>query len=108
MSTDPLEEATTDDSPAEPPPTPDEPLPAEDTPPPEPPPDPTHPITVDPATWYTVESACVTDTCTNLNTTTTESMVYSNAGTIRMICGVCGKDRKILSAAKMDPQPEMS
>jgi hypothetical protein len=55
-----------------------------------------------------VESACITVTCPNLNTTTTEPMVYSNAGTIRMICGVCGKDRKILSAVRLDPQPEMS
>lgn len=92
-----------------PPPAPDEPPPSEDdTPPPPPPPDPDQPIVVEPATWYEVESACVTATCPNLNTTTTEPLVYSNAGTIRMVCGVCGKDRKVLSATKLDPQPEMS
>lgn len=102
------ETAAEGNSPVDPPPTPDEPPPAEDTPPPPPPPDPTEPITVDPATWYEVESVCITVTCPNLNTTTVESMVYSNAGTIRMICGVCSKDRKILSAVRLDPQPEMS
>ena len=101
---------TESESPVDPPPAPDEPDPGEETPPPPPPPPPSPdgPITVDPATWYEVESACITVTCPNLNTTTTEPMVYSNAGTIRMICGVCGKDRKILSAVRLDPQPEMS
>jgi hypothetical protein len=64
-------------------------------------------VSVEPGTWYEVESVCVTATCPNLNTTTTEPMVYSNAGTIRMVCGVCGQYRPVLSATKLDPQPEM-
>jgi hypothetical protein len=65
-------------------------------------------VTVEPGTWYEVTSVCTTDTCPNLNTSTTEPMVYSNAGAIRMVCGVCGKFRPILSVTKLDPQPEMS
>lgn len=85
------------------------------TPPPPPAPDtppapdlPSSPITFEAATWYSVTSVCTTGTCPNLNTTTTEPMVYSNAGTVHMICGLCGKDRQILAATKLDPQPEMS
>ncbi|MFF0009576.1 hypothetical protein ACFYQT_39980 [Streptomyces tibetensis] len=65
-------------------------------------------VTVEPSTWYEVTSVCATQTCPNLNTATTEPLVYSNAGTIRMVCGLCGKFRPILSAVKLDPQPEMS
>jgi hypothetical protein len=90
----------------EPEPTPEE----EPTPPPPPPPDDTMGlvVTVEPGTWYEVTSVCSTDTCPNLNTSTTEPTVYSNAGAIRMVCGVCGKFRPILSVTKLDPQPEMS
>ena len=68
----------------------------------------------EPATWYQVTSVCTTadlgngQPCPNLNTTTTEPMVYSNAGTIIMICGLCHFTRPILQAVKLDPQPEMS
>ena len=34
--------------------------------------------------------------------------MYSNAGTIIMICGLCGQQRPILEAVKLDPQPEVS
>jgi hypothetical protein len=88
-----------------------EPTPEEDpTPDPPPPPDETLglAVTVEPGTWYEVTSVCTTDTCPNLNTSTTEPLVYSNAGTIRMVCGVCGKFRPILETVKLDPQPEMS
>jgi hypothetical protein len=46
--------------------------------------------------------------CPNLNETTTEPMVYSNGGTIVMVCGLCNQVRPILEAVKLDPQPEMS
>jgi hypothetical protein len=65
-------------------------------------------VQVEPGTWYEVTSVCTTETCPNLNTSTTEPQVYSNAGAIRMVCGVCGKFRPILEVTKLDPQPEMS
>lgn len=101
--------ATTDEPPAEPPPIVTGPEPEEDTTPPPPPDEPGQiSVSVEPATWYEVTSVCSTETCVNLNTTTTEPMVYSNAGTLRMICARCGKDRPILDYTKLDPQPEMT
>lgn len=90
----------------EPDPTPEE---ETDTPPPPPPDDPLGTvITVEPGTWYEVTSVCTTTTCPNLNTSTTEPLVYSNAGSIRMVCGRCGFNRPITAFSKLDPQPEMS
>lgn len=102
------------------PPVPDTPpVDEEDVPPPDPevPPAPELPpsgIVFEPGMYYAVESVCVTENrgndtpCPNLNTTTVEPMVYSNAGVVVMICGLCGKQRPILSATKLDPQPEVS
>jgi hypothetical protein len=110
---DPASDETQTDTPTAPPvevePPADEQDPEEDNETP-PPPEETGQlaVTVDPGTWYEVTSVCVTSTCRNLNTSTTEPLVYSNAGTIRMVCGVCGKYRPILSVTKLDPQPEMS
>ena len=107
MSIEPDPVPTSDDPPVDPiPPTPD-PVPDDPDPTPPPPPDPVDPITVEPGTWYEVTSVCTTSTCPNLNTTTTEPMVYSNAGTIVMICGRCGHRRPILAVTKLDPQPVM-
>ncbi|MGW2384396.1 hypothetical protein [Streptomyces sp. NPDC001658] len=115
----PDSQSTAQDSQPEPPiemdPPGSEPDPEEDTTPP-PPPEETGEtaVTVEPATWYSVTSVCsTTDTgsgqpCPGLNVSTTEPMVYSNAGTIRMVCGPCGKYRPILDATKLDPQPEVS
>jgi hypothetical protein len=90
------------------PPTP-EPEPEEET---ETPPPPNQPgqivVHVEPGTWYEVTSVCVTATCVNLNTTTTEPMAYSNAGDLRMLCGLCSQYRPILDYRKLDPQPEVS
>lgn len=117
MSTEPENEtapSATDPDPVviEPEPTPEEEQP---TPPP-PPPDDTlgTVVTVEPVTWYEVTSVCTTadmgngEPCRNLNTSTTEPMVYSNAGSIRMVCGRCGRNRPITAYSKLDPQPEMS
>lgn len=112
-------ESTAQDTQPEPPiemdPPVSEPDPEEDTTPPPPPAESGQTaVTVEPATWYSVTSVCSTaDTgsgqpCQGLNVSTTESMVYSNAGTIRMVCGLCGKYRPILDATKLDPQPEVS
>lgn len=117
MSSEPENQPTpsgTDPDPVviEPEPTPEE----EPTPEPPPPPGETLGlvVSVEPGTWYEVTSVCATEDrgdgepCRNLNTSTTEPMVYSNAGEIRMVCGVCGKYRPILEVVKLDPQPEMS
>lgn len=87
-----------------------EPIPEEEETSPPPPPDGTMGtiVTVQPGTWYEVTSVCTTATCPNLNTSTTEPLVYSNAGSIRMICGRCGNPRPITGYTLLDPQPEMS
>jgi hypothetical protein len=95
------------DTPVDPPTEEDETKPGEEQPPP-PAPDIPAPQPYEPATWYSVESVCITTGCPNLNTTTIEPMVYSNAGTIVMVCGLCNQRRPILNATKLDPQPEMS
>lgn len=99
---------TDPDLPTDPDSAPD-PDPAPQDPAPPPPPDePSSPIVFEPATWYSVTSVCTTETCPNLNTTTIEPTVYSNAGIVIMICGLCGHRRPILAATRLDPQPEMS
>lgn len=127
MTTEPeptSEEATEPEDPTEPtpevptnpePPSTGEELPPDPTPPPPPAPDmPGTPVTFEPATWYEVETVCLTvdkgdgEPCRNLNVAATDSPVYSNAGKPVIVCGVCGKTRTILSATKLDPQPEMS
>lgn len=112
MSTQPENETTptgSDPDPVDIAPQP-EPQPEESEDPPPPPPDDTigTVVEVEPGTWYEVTSVCTTTTCPNLNTSTTEPMVYSNAGSIRMICGRCGNLRPITAVTKLDPQPEMS
>lgn len=113
MTTDMETTDSTEENPTTPPVIEDEPQ-LETPPPPPPPPLPPAPLTFEPATYYAITSVCVTaDTgdgtpCPNLNTTTTEPMIYSNAGAITMICGPCGKKRTILEAVKLDPQPEVS
>lgn len=116
MSTEPESEPTQSNDPEpvviEPEPTPEE---EPETPPPPPPDDPLGTVvTVEPGTWYEVTSVCTTtdmgngEPCRNLNTSTTEPRVYSNAGSIRMVCGRCGFNRPITAYIKLDPQPEMS
>jgi len=103
----------TTDPPADNPPPPEEPEPEEDTTPPPPPETPTGTITFEPATWYSVDTVCLTqdkgngEPCPNLNVTATDPMVYSNAGKPIIVCGMCSKSRTILSATKLDPQPVM-
>lgn len=104
-------EDSTDNSqqPVEPPPVVIEPEPEEKKETPPPPDEPGQLVVhVEPGTWYEVTSVCVTTTCVNLNTTTTEPMAYSNAGDLRMLCGLCSQYRPILDYRKLDPQPEMS
>ncbi|WP_086732660.1 hypothetical protein [Streptomyces glaucescens] len=102
----------TTDPPVDEPPV-DEPEPEEDTTTPPPPESPSGTITFEPATWYSVDTVCLTQDkgngqpCPNLNVTTTDPMVYSNAGKPIIVCGMCNKGRTILAATKLDPQPVM-
>lgn len=106
-------DTSSDPPPVEPPPA-AEPEPVEESTPPPPPEQPTNPITFEPATYYSVDTVCLTQNrgdgtaCPNLNVTATDPMVYSNAGKPIIVCGLCGKNRTILSATKLDPQPEVA
>jgi hypothetical protein len=94
--------------PEEPPPSPTEPPPTTPEPPPEAP-GPGDTITWEPATWYSITFACLTEDCTIQNIVSTQPNFYSNNGKpayIRVNCSVCHHDCKILTAAKLDPQPE--
>ena len=109
-----LEEVPSETTTEDPPPPPaDDPEPVEEPPPP-PPEQPTQPIVFEPATWYEVTTVCLTQdkgngqSCPNLNVTATDSPIYSNAGQPVIVCGVCGQPRTILSATRLDPQPEMT
>lgn len=98
--------------------TPDDPVPTDPPVTPEPGPDPdpgtTPPppvgdtIVWEPATWYSITYACRTAGCPNENIANSAPMFYSNDGqpkNIRVVDSECNKDSKILTAAKLDPQP---
>lgn len=93
----------------------DPPPPAEDpvnepAPTPDPVPEPDV-IEWEPQTWYAITAACVTPGCRQENILLDIPMFYSNNGQlkyIRVVCaadGCCGKDCRILTAIKLDPQP---
>jgi hypothetical protein len=105
------ESAESDPIPIEPPPpAPLEPPPSEPPPTPDPVPEPGV-IDWEPQTWYSITSACVTPGCPQENVIVYFPMFYSNNGElkfIRVVCGsdgCCGKDCRILTAEKLDPQP---
>ncbi|MEU5742082.1 hypothetical protein ABZ784_29325 [Streptomyces tendae] len=111
----PQTEATQAEEPP-PPPVEDPPPPPVEEPPSEPPPTPDpvpEPDVIDwqPQTWYSITSACVTPGCPQENVIVAIPMFYSNNGElkyIRVVCGAdgcCGKDCRILTAEKLDPQP---
>ncbi|WP_346100372.1 hypothetical protein [Streptomyces olivaceiscleroticus] len=92
-------------------PPPDDPPPyVPETPPPPPAPD---AITWEPYTWYGITYACLTPGCVNENIVKDYSPFYSNNGdpkfcrVVDAADGACGKDCKILTATKLDPQPEV-
>lgn len=70
----------------------------------------------EPATWYSVTVRCNTEhngpadapPCTNYAREWEVNPVYSNAGQPNIQCGPCGKKVEILSAVRLDPQPEES
>ncbi|MEW2402120.1 hypothetical protein [Streptomyces sp. NPDC046862] len=75
---------------------------------------------IEPGTYYDVTVRCNTRTlpnqqgqgdpqpCPNYERVWDVTEVYSNAGQLRVQCGLCQKDTEILTATKMDPQPEVS
>ncbi|MFJ3043595.1 hypothetical protein [Streptomyces tendae] len=110
-ATETTESAESDPIPIEPPPpAPLEPPPSEPPPTPDPVPE-AGVIDWEPQTWYSITSACVTPGCPQENVIVYFPMFYSNNGElkfIRVVCGsdgCCGKDCRILTAEKLDPQP---
>lgn len=93
-------------------PTTDDPPPYEEEVPPAPPASET--IVWEPQTWYAATYACLTEGCINQNQVRSVDMLWSNNGDpkyIRIVDaadGACGKDCAILTATKLDPQPEVS
>jgi hypothetical protein len=73
-------------------------------------------LTYEPATYYTVMVRCNTagdgteahPPCVNYQREWEVTEVYSNAGQPVIQCGPCQNLVEILSAVKMDPQPEVS
>ena len=62
---------------------------------------------LEPATWYKATARCNTETCDNYNTVYTLERFYSNNGFYLSIqCYPCQQDMEILTAVKLDPQPE--
>ncbi|MGA5009085.1 hypothetical protein ACPCDX_29355 [Streptomyces koyangensis] len=92
-------------------PTPTDPEPTPD-PDPEPDPDPIPappPIDWEPATWYSITYACRNAGCANRYKVYSAPEFYSNNGLpayIQVIDSTCGKRSTILTATKLDPQPE--
>lgn len=77
-------------------------------------------ITLEPWTFYNVTVRCNTAEMTNRDDPNNPkpcdnylrewpiTQVYSNAGDPGIQCGLCEQRVEILSAEKMDPQPEVS
>ncbi|GHJ34358.1 hypothetical protein ACFV4E_22455 [Streptomyces hygroscopicus] len=74
---------------------------------PDPIPGPTEPIPYEPQTWYSITWTCRTAGCPNENQELSAPEMYSNDGkTLGVFCGRCNKKGTILTATKLDPQPE--
>lgn len=94
---DPLNPDAPDPQPTEPEPNPT-PL--------DPPLQPEQPITYQPYMWYSATVTCHTTTCPTYNVVQDIPLLYSNAGTVNVVCGRCGKHDTVLTATLLDPQPE--
>lgn len=66
------------------------------------------PPTLQPGLWYDITAQDVNPECRNYEGTFEVNPCYSNGGTVRIVCGVCGQDMVIVGAVLLDPQPEMS
>lgn len=67
--------------------------------------DPPPPV-LEPATWYAATARDDNPDCINAGKIF-DCEIYSNAGVARVVCGICGQDMRILTAIRMDPQPEV-
>lgn len=72
---------------------------------PDPPLQPEQPVTYVPYMWYSATVACHTTACPNYNLVQDVPLLYSNAGTVNVVCGRCGKKDTVLTATLLDPQP---
>jgi hypothetical protein len=65
-------------------------------------------ITLEPATFYAVTAKDDTTDCPNFGQLLDVPELYSNAGhDAAVICGLCHAQLRIVSATRLDPQPEM-
>lgn len=113
--TDDLEPTTDSEATEEEPGDPIDPQPTDPDPAPDPDPVPDTPsgdtLVWEPYTWYSITYACLTAGCPNQNIVRSAPMFYTNDGQTKNIRVVdassdaCGKDCKILTAAKLNPQP---
>lgn len=67
--------------------------------------DPTPPV-LDPATWYAATARDDNPNCVNAGKVFACD-IYSNAGIARVVCGLCSQDMRILTAVRLEPQPEV-
>ncbi len=66
-------------------------------------------VTFQPGLYYEVTARDNNEACTNYEQTFDIPQFYSNAGTNCFVqCGLCGQHMEILTAALLDPQPEVS
>ncbi|MEW1565823.1 hypothetical protein AB0454_22890 [Streptomyces sp. NPDC093509] len=110
----PTQDTPTNDGSDDEMPQPPTPEPTEPTTPTDPDPDPVpdtptgDTIVWEAHTWYSITYACLTVGCPNENVVGSAPMFYSNDGqakNIRVIDSTCGKQSKILTATKLNPQP---
>ena len=62
---------------------------------------------LEPHTWYKATARCNTETCVNYQKVFTLERFYSSNGTYMPIqCYPCQQLMELLTAVKLDPQPE--
>ncbi|MFJ5176727.1 hypothetical protein ACIP68_23180 [Streptomyces griseoviridis] len=65
-------------------------------------------LVFDPQTWYSATVRDNNEECRNYLKTFTIGQLYSNDGHYVLVqCGVCGDPMEILTAVRLDPQPEI-
>lgn len=83
-----------------------EPTPEEPTTDPEDPGEPA-PVVLEPATYYDATALDENPACVNYGRTFQINPMYSNAGTVVPQCGICRHGMRLVSATRLDPQPEV-
>ena len=63
------------------------------------------PPDVQPGMWYDATARDDNPNCVNYEKSFDCNPVYSNAGTIDIVCGLCSQPMTLLTATLLDPQP---